>query len=94
MKKFGDFYFWKYNTRDVQDLVMRIIERYELNKDLDMKDRVYLVNPHYLQTKLKALMSIPGEIGFTCQNWIVCWFREEEFYYIHDKKICENQARL
>ena len=65
MKKIGDYYFWKYNTRDIQDLVKRIIERYQLNKDLDMKDRVYLVNPYYLQTKLKALMSIPGEIGFT-----------------------------
>ena len=32
--------------RDVQDLVKRIIERYELNRDLDMKDKVYLVNPH------------------------------------------------
>ena len=79
MKKIGDYYFWKYNTRDIQDLVKRIIERYQLNKDLDMKDRVYLVNPHYLETKLKALMSIPGEIGFTIRVGLFTGLREEDF---------------
>ena len=28
---------------DVQDLAKIIIERYELNRDLDMKDKVYLI---------------------------------------------------
>lgn len=91
MKKIGDYYFWKYNTRDIQDLVKRIIERYQLNKDLDMKDRVYLVNPHYLETKLKALMSIPGEIGFTVRVGLFTGLREEELYYIHDRELCDNE---
>jgi hypothetical protein len=91
MKKIGDYYFWKYNTTDIQDLVKRIIERYQLNKDLDMKDRVYLVNPHYLETKLKALMSIPGEIGFTVRVGLFTGLREEELYYIHDREMCDNE---
>ena len=37
------------------------MERYMLNRDLDMKDKIYLVNPNYLQSKINALM----EIGFT-----------------------------
>lgn len=41
----------KYNTRDIQDLVN---ERYDLNSDLDMKDKIYLVNPHYVKTKLQS----------------------------------------
>ena len=57
--------------RDIQDLVKRIIERYELNRDLDMKDKVYLVNPHYIETKLKDLMSIPGDIGFVVKDRFV-----------------------
>ena len=73
MKKVADYYFWKYNMRDIQDLVKRIIERYELNRDLDMKDKVYLVNPHYIETKLKDLMSIPGDIGFVVQNRLIYW---------------------
>lgn len=91
MKKIGDYYFWKYNTRDIQDLVKRIIERYQLNKDLDMKDRIYLVNPHYLQTKLKVLMSIPGEIGFTVRVGLFTGLREEELYYIHGRELCDNE---
>jgi hypothetical protein len=51
LKRFGDYYFWKYNSREVQNLVRTTIERYMLNKDLDMKDKIYLVNPNYLQSK-------------------------------------------
>ena len=91
IKKAADYYFWKYNMRDVQDLVKRIIERYELNRDLDMKDKVYLVNPHYIETKLKALMSIPGDIGFIVRIGLFTGLREDELYYIHDKEICNNE---
>jgi hypothetical protein len=75
---------------DIQDLVKRIIERYELNRDLDMKDKIYLVNPNYIQTKLKALLSIPGEIGFIVRIGLLTGLREEELYYIHDKEICNR----
>jgi hypothetical protein len=53
-------------------LVSTIIERYVLNKDLDYKDRIYLVNPNYLQTKIDTLLAIPGDIGFTIKmvNWL------------------------
>lgn len=91
MKRFGDYYFWKYNNREVQNLVRTIIERYVLNKDLDYKDRIYLVNPNYLQTKLNALLAIPGEIGFSVKMGLFTGLREEELYYIHDKEICNNE---
>jgi Archaeal phage integrase len=91
MKRFGDYYFWKYNTREVQELVRKIIERYVLNKDLDYKDRIYLVNPNYLQTKINTLLAIPGEIGFTIKIGLFTGLREEELYYIHDKGICNNE---
>src|SRR5205823_6987846 len=68
-----------------------IIERYVLNKDLDYKDRIYLVNPNYLQTKINTLLSIPGEIGFTVRMGLFTGLREEELYYIHDKEICSNE---
>jgi hypothetical protein len=49
----------KVNSREVQNLVRTTIERYMLNRDLDMKDKIYLVNPNYLQSKINALMTIP-----------------------------------
>ena len=45
IKRFGDYYYTKYNNREVVQLIREIIERYDLNRDLDMKDRIYLVSP-------------------------------------------------
>ena len=64
IKKFGEYYFRKYNNRDVIQLIKNIIERYELNKNLDMKERIYLVSPHFIEEKIKKIMEIPGDIGF------------------------------
>ncbi|MGB6532833.1 MAG: hypothetical protein WBF33_32460 [Candidatus Nitrosopolaris sp.] len=44
LKRFGDYYFWKYNSREVQNLVKTTIERYMLNRDLDMKDKDHPVH--------------------------------------------------
>jgi len=84
LKRFGDYYFRKYSSREVQNLVRTTIERYMPNKDLDMKDKIYLVNPNYLPSKINALMSIPGEIGFTVKMGLFTGLKEEELYYIHD----------
>ena len=56
-----------------------------------MKDKIYLVNPNFVQTKLKALMSIPGEIGFIVRLGLFSGLREEELYYIQDKDTCNNE---
>ena len=72
-------------------MVKTTIERYMLNRDLDMKDKIYLVNPNYLQTKINALMGIPGEIGFTVRMGLFTGLREEELYYIHDRETCYNE---
>ena len=42
IKRFGNYYFRKYNNREVTQLIRQIIERYDLNKDLDMKYHIYL----------------------------------------------------
>ena len=62
IKRFGDYYFRKYNNREVTQLIKQIIERYNLNKDLDIKDHIYQVLS-LLKKKLK-IISLPGEIGF------------------------------
>jgi len=49
IKRFGDYYVTKYGNKDVKHLISRIIERYELNKGLDHKDRIYLVSPQFIE---------------------------------------------
>jgi hypothetical protein len=53
VKRFGDFYLRKYNNREVIQLIIQIIERYDLNKNLDMKDKIYLVSPNFIEEKVK-----------------------------------------
>jgi hypothetical protein len=53
IKRFGNYYFRKYNNRDVTQLIKQIIERYDLIKDLDMKDHIYLVSPQFIEEKVR-----------------------------------------
>ena len=56
VKRFGDFYFRKFNNREVNQLIRQIIERYDLNKNLDMKDKIYLVSPNFIEEKVKKIL--------------------------------------
>ena len=90
MKRFGDFYFNKYGTKDVKQLILRIIERYDLNKNLDMKDRIYLVSPNFVEEKVNKIMTISGDIGYTCKLGLLCGLREQEILYIREKPVCDQ----
>ncbi len=43
--------------------IEKLFERYDLNGDLDMKDRIYLVSPQFVEEKVRKI-ELPGEIGF------------------------------
>jgi len=56
VKRFGDFYFRKFNNREVNQLIRQIIERCDLNKNLDMKDKIYRVSPNFIEEKVKKIL--------------------------------------
>jgi hypothetical protein len=87
-QKIWGFYFNRYGTKDVKQLILRIIERHDLSKNLDMKDRIYLVSPQFVQEKVSKIMAIPGDIGYTCKLGLLCGLRELEILYIREKPIC------
>ena len=76
IKRFGDSYFSKYGTKEVKQLILRIVERYDLNRNLDMKDRIYLVSPQFVEEKINKVMTIPGEIGYSCRLGLLSGLRE------------------
>ncbi|HEY6886098.1 MAG TPA: hypothetical protein VI278_18865 [Nitrososphaeraceae archaeon] len=90
IKRFGDYYFRKYNNREVTQLIRQIIERYDLNKDLDMKDHIYLVSPQFIEEKVKKIMMLPGEIGFIARLGLLSGLREQELIYIKERDVCNN----
>lgn len=90
IKRFGDYYFRKYNNREVTQLIKQIIERYDLNKDLDMKDHIYLVSPQFIEEKVKKIFEMPGDIGFIARLGLLSGLREQELVYIKEKAICND----
>ena len=90
IKRFGDYYYRKYNNREVVQLIREIIERYDLNRDLDMKDRIYLVSPQFVEEKVKKIFDLPGDIGFTSRLGLVTGLREQELLYIKEKPVCSD----
>lgn len=90
MKRFGDYYYKKYNDRQVIELIKRIIERYDLNKNLDMKDRIYLVSPQFIENCIAKIFEIPGDIGFTVRLGLLSGLREQELIYIKNREVCNN----
>jgi intergrase/recombinase len=91
-RRFGDYYFHRYGTNDVKQLILRIIERHALNKGLDQKDRIYLVDNGFIQEKINKLLTIPGDMGFIVRVGLFSGLREDEVRYIHLKQICNKNV--
>jgi hypothetical protein len=53
-----------------------------------MKDRIYLVSPQFVLEKINKIISMSGEIGYTCRLDLFCGLREQEIFYIKEKSIC------
>lgn len=90
IKRFGDFYANRYGNKEVRILITRIIERYNLNRDLDQKDRIYLVSPQFVEEKINQVIRMTGDIGFTCKIGLFSGLRETEICYIKEKEICKQ----
>ncbi len=56
-------------------LIKQIIERYDLNKDLDMKDHIHLVSPQFIEEKVKKIFEMPREIGFIARLGLLSGLR-------------------
>jgi hypothetical protein len=78
IKRFGDFYTNRYGNKEIKMLITRIIERYDLNRDLDQKDRIYLVSPQFVEEKINTVVKMSGEIGFICKLGLFSGLRESE----------------
>ena len=77
---------------DCEDVVKRMIERFNLNVSLDMKRAIYVVDDQYVVSKIEKPMTIQGDIGFIIKVGLFSGLREEEIIYSHSKEICPDNA--
>jgi len=66
-------------------LIREIIERDDLNKNLDMKDKICLVNPNFIEEKVKKIFEMHSEIGSIARFGLLSGIREQEIIYIKEK---------
>jgi intergrase/recombinase len=90
MRAFGNYYNYKTNNPECKESIEKIINRYALNVGLDRHQRIYIVDDNYVTSKIKDLMSIPGEIGLTIKVGLFSGLREEEIIYLHNTGVCSN----
>jgi intergrase/recombinase len=55
-----------------------------------MKDHIYLVSPQFIEEKVKKIITLPGEIGFTARLGLLSGLREQELVYIKERAICND----
>lgn len=89
-RKFGLYYFYKYNNDQVIDLVSRIIRRHNLSFGNSEYGKLYIVDNNYLEDKLKKVFELNGELGLIVKFALYSGLREEELVYLHHREICPD----
>jgi intergrase/recombinase len=90
LRKFGQYYLYKYNNEQVIDLVEKIIRRHSLFVGNTDHGKLYIVDDNYLESKLKLIFDMNGEIGLIVKFGLFSGLREDELIYIHNKPLCSN----
>jgi hypothetical protein len=83
-RKFGQYYFYKFNNDQCTDLVSKIIRRHSLNVGNTEHGKLYIVDDNYLEEKQDIIRNV--KMG------LYSGLREEELVYVYKKSICPNLA--
>ena len=92
LRQFGNYYNFKTNNPECKELIEKIIMRFGLNVGMDVQHRVYIVDDNFIAEKIKLLMAIPGDVGFTIKVGLYSGLREDELVYCYSMEMCNNQG--
>jgi len=57
MRYFRNYYYYKTNNPEYEELIEKIINRYDLNISLDMHQKIYLVDDNFVAVIIKISQS-------------------------------------
>jgi hypothetical protein len=57
MRYFRNYYYYKTNNPECEELIEKIINRYDLNIGLDMHQKIYLVDDNFVAVIIKISQS-------------------------------------
>jgi len=90
MRRFAEYYDYKYQRPEMRMLIREIIERYEINRHMRRHDQVWIADQNYLDSTItKMLTAFPkGELSVLLRFALFTGLRGEEMAYVHTKPIC------
>jgi intergrase/recombinase len=90
MRRFSEYYDRKYQNPEVKLLIEEVIKRYELNKKMKMRDRVYIADSNFVQDAISKVLEIQGPMGVIVKFAFFSGLRGEEITHAHQTPICQN----
>ncbi|MDF0682254.1 MAG: integrase [Candidatus Nitrosocosmicus sp.] len=90
MRRFAEYYDRKYQNPEVKFLIDEIIKRYELNKKMKMRDRIFIADGNYIEDIVRKVLQIEGPMGIIVKFAFFSGLRGEEITHAHDVEICDK----
>jgi hypothetical protein len=94
MRRFAEYYDYKYQKPEMRMLIREIIERYEINRQMRRHDQVWIADQDYLDSTITKILSTfaRGELATLMRFALFTGLRGEEMAYVHGKPICTKLA--
>lgn len=90
MRRFAEYYDRKYQNPELKLLIEEIIKRYELNKKMKMRDRVYIADGNFVEDSVRKVLEIEGPMGVIVKFAFFSGLRGEEITHAHQTPVCNN----
>lgn len=94
MRRFGEYYDYKFQNPMMKLLIREIIERYEINRHMRKHDQVWIADHGYLENTIMNILKRfnKGELAVLIRFALFTGLRGEEISYVHNRAICPKLA--
>lgn len=90
MRRFAEYYDYRYQNPEMRLLVKEIIERYEINRNMRRHDLVWIADQNYLNSAITTILTTfnKGDLSKLIRFALFTGLRGTEISYVHTKPIC------
>lgn len=90
MRRFAEYYDYKYQNPELRLFVKEIIERYEINRNMRRCDQVWVADQNYLNNAIRKILDTfdTGDLAVLIRFALFTGLRGTEISYVHAKPMC------
>jgi len=92
MRRFADYYDYRFQNPEMRMLVKEIIERYEINQNMRRHDLVWVADHNYLHNAISRILTTfnKGQLSVLIRFALFTGLRGTEITYVHSKQTCQK----